>query len=95
MMPFPENPDLFAQLFESESWYAAYDASGKNPFPMRATATMTFIREALLGRVIFAAGEGKRGALERTLAEKGTLAETPARIHREDPAAMLLTDLSL
>ncbi len=92
MMPFPENPARFAELFESGPWVAGYDAGVKNPQPLRVSATMTFIRAFILERVVFAAGEGKKQALARVLAPEGTLAETPARIHRDADGAVLFTD---
>ena len=95
IMPFPEDPQKFTSLFESESWYTAYDASGKNEHNLRATITMTFILRMLNARVIYATGKNKQAALERMLEEKGTLTETPARIHAEDPNAILFTDLAL
>ena len=95
IMPFPENPSRFEELFESADWYSAYDASGKNPHALRTTTTMTFIRKMFPERIIFATGEGKRQALARLAAKEGSLAETPARIHLECPGAKLFTDIAL
>ncbi len=95
MMPYPENPKHFEELFEGDRLYASYNAIGKNEYPLRGSTTMTFIRKHIKERIIFAAGENKRGALERILAEKGGLAETPAGIHRESADAILFTDIKI
>lgn len=84
IMPFPEDSDLFGRLFEDEKrWVTAYDAGNKNPYPLRVTVTLPFLREQVADAIVFAVGDEKRSALKRMLADEGTLAETPARIIRE------------
>jgi len=95
MMPFPENPQAFKELFEGNDWYAAYDASGKNPHALRATITATFIRKRIRSGVAFVSGENKRAALSKVLSGEGTLAETPARLLRENQNITLFTDVVL
>lgn len=95
MMPYPENHELFAELFESDILYAAYDAGNKNMHSLRGTITAGFVRKYVSSRIVFAVGENKRSALERMLANAGSLPETPARLHREDKDAILFTDLDL
>lgn len=81
VMPFPEDPARFAALFEDERRYVTgYDAGGKNPYPLRATATLSFLKNEVDASVVYAAGAGKTAALERVCADLGTLAETPARV---------------
>ena len=86
MMPYPEDRVKFAELFEGERLFVAYDASGKNQFPLRVTATMTLLRK-LNHAFLYARGEEKREALRRMKAE-GVLAECPARIFQEIPTTL-------
>lgn len=96
IMPFPENPDLFQQLFEDEKrWVTAYDAGNKNPYPLRITVTLPFLREQVADAIMFVVGEEKKNTVRRVLAEKGTLAETPARIIREMKGVRIFTDISM
>ncbi len=93
IMPFPENPELFKNLFESEKLSADYNATGKNEFPLRVTITNTFLREHVFAGVVYTTGEGKRKVFENVKNEKGSLAETPARILLEIPNITFFTDL--
>lgn len=93
IMPFPEDEATFHRLFDDEqTGAAAYDATGKNPYPMRVTVTLSFLRSMVDHAICFAAGEEKKEAIERLLASSGTLAETPARIMREMKSATLYSD---
>jgi len=101
MMPFPENPSLFQNLFESEQLAIGYDATGKNPFVERITVTMTFIKKYLSFAVVYMSGENKREGLGKILDEGGeqgasapSLAEAPCRILREIPEVEIFTDIS-
>lgn len=85
MMPYPEDPQKFNELFESNDLKvltAAYDAGDKNPFPLRVTTNMNLMRR-IDAAVVFISGKSKRDAWERLNASSGSLAETPARILRE------------
>ncbi|MES2953376.1 MAG: 6-phosphogluconolactonase [Patescibacteria group bacterium] len=94
IMPFPENPARFNELFlNTERWYTDYDATGKNPHPLRGTVTASFLRTEVAESIVYMTGEAKRDALERILSSEGTLAETPARIIREMPAVTIYTDI--
>ncbi len=94
MLPFSENPELFAELFENpEKLVVNYDAEGKNPFRYRVTTTNTFMRDYIDHAVVYAVGENKRDALARLMAESGSLANTPARILREMKHVDLFTDV--
>lgn len=84
IMPYPENPELFRRLFEdSKLWVVGYDAGKKNPYPLRTTVTLPFLREKVDYSIIYAVGENKREAMKRVLEKKGTLWEIPARIIHE------------
>lgn len=44
IMPFPENPKRFHEMFESDSvWVQGYDAGNKNHIPLRFTTTLSFL----------------------------------------------------
>ncbi len=76
IMPFPENPRRFDELFNSDRWVAAYNAGEKSAHPARVTTTFAFI--SLIDRpYVFAAGREKRHILER-LEEMADIAEIPA-----------------
>ncbi|MHB8651823.1 MAG: 6-phosphogluconolactonase [Minisyncoccota bacterium] len=78
IMPFPESPECFVELFKNEHWFVSYNTGEKNPIPHRVTSTITFLQT--LDRVfVYAVGEEKREALA-AMQREGSLAECPARI---------------
>lgn len=96
IMPFPEDPELFRQLFEDEKrWVTAYDAGNKNPYPLRVTVTLPFLREQVAHTIVFVVGEEKKDAMRRVLAEEGLLSETPARIIHEMKNVQVFSDVLL
>jgi 6-phosphogluconolactonase/glucosamine-6-phosphate isomerase/deaminase len=93
VLPFPENPARFSELFIDPSiWVAAYDASGKNPYPLRVTTTLSFLQQ-VNNSFVFACGEDKKAALAALLADDGSLAQTPARIIHQMPQVAVFTDI--
>ncbi|TSC79816.1 MAG: hypothetical protein G01um101429_343 [Parcubacteria group bacterium Gr01-1014_29] len=93
IMPFAENVDIFHELFEDEEkWVVSYDAGTKNSYPLRVTVTLPFLRNYIDYAVVYAVGEEKKNALLRVLAEKGSFAETPARIFRDMKNVQLFTE---
>ncbi|OHA68087.1 MAG: hypothetical protein A3J68_00945 [Candidatus Wildermuthbacteria bacterium RIFCSPHIGHO2_02_FULL_48_16] len=93
IFPFPEDRKKFRELFENEKVLSVrYNAGDKTEYPERVTVTMPFLRK-IDHSVVFMVGEEKRIALERILAEEGTLAETPARIVREMRDVTIFTDI--
>ncbi len=93
IMPFPEDPVRFRELFEGERWIIAYDTKDKNPFPLRVTTTFTFLRSIdLIG--IFVVGEEK-GSIFQKILEGDSLAECPARIIKELHRGAIYTDRSM
>lgn len=47
MMPYPENPEEFHRLFiDTDRLVVGYDASGRNPYARRFTATVPLLRQA-------------------------------------------------
>jgi len=94
IMPYPENPELFQELFEnSVKWVVGYDADEKNEYPYRVTITLSFLREMVNHSIIYAVGENKKEALGRILSGEGLLAATPARIIHEMRDVQLFTDI--
>lgn len=95
ILPFPENPSLFSELFETpQKLVAAYDADGKNPYRYRSTTTNIFLREYIDHAFVYAVGENKRDALGRVVAESGDLPTTPARVLREMKDVQVFTDIA-
>jgi len=94
IMPYPENPEKFIDLFDNlERWGVGYDATKeKNDYPLRVTVTLPFLRMVDYG-VTYMAGENKRNALKQVLRKEGTLWETPGRILREMKDVMVFTDI--
>lgn len=94
IMPFPEDRELFEKLFNKESWIKMYDATGKNPYPIRITTTLTFLKEIDYA-IVFITGENKREAYTKFLTKEGDIAETPIRIVKEMKKADIFTDIEL
>lgn len=93
IMPFPENPERFGELFENDAEVSAYNATGKNPLPLRVTTTISFLRSA--NRAFgFVCGANKKSALEKALRTDGSLAEVPVRLFRELDG-VVYTDIQL
>lgn len=94
IMPYPEDSGMFDILFEdTRRAVVGYDARGKNPIPLRATATLPFLRTRITGGVVYITGMAKKPAFERLLAESGTYAETPARVFNDIHSLTLFTNL--
>jgi len=96
IMPYAEDPGMFEILFEdTRRLVIGYDARGKNPLPLRATATLPFLRSRVEGGIAYVAGKEKEAALERALSNTGEYAETPARLFGAIPRFTLFTDTPL
>jgi 6-phosphogluconolactonase/glucosamine-6-phosphate isomerase/deaminase len=97
IMPYPENPKKFAQLFEKQNrWVVGYNATKeKNEYPKRVTVTLPFLREYVDCSVVYITGSKKRRAMKRLFARKGSLARTPARIVGEMKNVFLFSDQEL
>lgn len=95
IMPYAEDPGMFDILFEDERrLVVGYDARGKNEIPLRATATLPFLRSHVDAALAYVTGREKEPALQRALAETGTYAETPAQLFRVLPRFTLFTDIT-
>jgi 6-phosphogluconolactonase/glucosamine-6-phosphate isomerase/deaminase len=90
VMPFPENPELFAELFESEKWVIAYDATGKNEFTKRVTTTLTFIKK--IDRVfILMTGKGKVEIFSK-IKEDAPVTQLPSQILKKLTGGLYLDE---
>lgn len=98
MMPFPEDPEKFKELFDDQDGthlVVAYDAGDKNPHSKRVTTTMNLMNK-IHTAVAYVVGESKRDTLKRFENEDGSLAELPSRIlHTMPGKAYLFTDITL
>ncbi|OGZ46613.1 MAG: hypothetical protein A3J54_01080 [Candidatus Ryanbacteria bacterium RIFCSPHIGHO2_02_FULL_45_13b] len=84
IMPFPEHTTRFRQLFEDEKkWVVAYDAGDKNPYPLRVTVTMSFLRTRVNHTIVYVVGEEKKTVIEHIFSTEGSLPQTPARIFHD------------
>lgn len=93
IMPFPEDPERFHELFEGERLIVPYDTEGKNPFRLRATATFTFLRSVdLLGIYVVGA---EKGPMWKELMEGDDCTELPGRIIKTLPRGAIYTDAAL
>jgi 6-phosphogluconolactonase/glucosamine-6-phosphate isomerase/deaminase len=95
VLPHPEDPQIFEKLFNSEKLIVGYDVGQKNSYRYRMTSTFTLMRkfEKIL---TYIKGENKKEALQKVMAETGSLPETPGRIIRELPAKVeVFTDIVL
>jgi len=95
MMPYPEDPHRFNELFESEALAVGYNALEKNPFSERITVTMTFIKKYLKSSIVYMSGENKRESLNKIIQGTETLAAAPCGIIKEIPEAQIFTDITL
>jgi 6-phosphogluconolactonase/glucosamine-6-phosphate isomerase/deaminase len=97
IMPFPKNHTLFQKLFEDEDrWVVSYDAEDKNPYPLRITVTIPFLKKNVQQVIAFVVGQEKSTALRYVIATDESVAKTPARVMREIPATVqLFTDIVL
>lgn len=79
IIPGSEN---FEQIFSENNNLCVVGYTANNQYPERVTTTFNFLRKITWG-VLLVVGEEKRNAVNRLMAERGALTETPARIYRE------------
>lgn len=92
IMPFPEDNDYFDKTFNGPNWVTAYDAGGKNPFPLRITTTLTCLREFVDHSIVHALGEAKRPFLESIMNKDKPINEMPAQVINEMRDVEIITD---
>ena len=92
IMPFPEDEELFKELFESDAWVVGYDGGKKSKYRLRATVTNTFLKNKVDGAVGYVVGEEKKEKFEQTQTQ-GSVAEIPARVWQRVKNLKVFTDL--
>lgn len=92
IMPFPEDPQTFSSLFESDKWVVGYDAGQKNAYPQRVTTTITFLKNIVDHSVVFAVGEEKKKIIEKINSKQASLTALPAMVVWKMKDAQLFTD---
>jgi 6-phosphogluconolactonase/glucosamine-6-phosphate isomerase/deaminase len=93
ILPHPEDPKKLDILFNGPGIVVGYDAGIKNEHRFRMTSTFTLLKQSEQ-TLVYVTEEEKRGALEKIQAEKGSLAETPARIIKDLKNVTLFTDIN-
>lgn len=94
VLPHPEDPEKFDKLFNGEKLIVGYDVGNKNPHRYRLTSTFTLMRK--FDKVLtYMNGDNKKEALQKVMADEGSLAETPGRIIRELKHVDLYTNIQL
>lgn len=94
IMPFPENPELFKTLFDDpKRWVVGYDAGIKNPYSLRVTVTITFLREMVDCSIVFIAGENKASLLKNFLQHQEKTCDAPLYILKEMRKVVIVTDI--
>lgn len=82
IMPFPEDPHKFHALFEDETkWFVAYDAGNKNQYPLRITASISFLKRMVDYAFVYVAGEKKKNILKTVMTSTDVVAH-PASVIR-------------
>lgn len=93
ILPYPENPDEFHQLFQSAEWVRVYNAGKKNKYPERVTTTLTFLKEFDIA-LAFVCGSEKKPALDKVIEKKGKINELPALAWHEIKNIKVFTDIN-
>ncbi len=95
LMPFPENPRKFAELFENDrKWIVGYDAGKKNQFPLRLTSSVNFIEEMIDRVFVYVVGKEKKKILQAVLKSRD-LAEYPACVIHRLKKVEIYTDIKI
>lgn len=93
IIPFPEDKFLFCTQFENENkWVVGYDAGKKNPYPLRVTTTIPFLKEVDIS-IMYVAGNEKKDVLKKVLLENTPLHIFPATVIKEMKKVLLFTDI--
>lgn len=94
IMPFLEDKNKFANLFENEKqWIVGYDAGNKNQYPMRITVNIPFLKNIIDYTFVYVSGEDKRDILKKVI-ESWEVAKYPASIFNSMKNIELYTNIS-
>ena len=69
------------------------DAKKKNPCPLRATTTLSFLQREVDSAIALVCGKEKGDAFRRVIARQGSLSETPMRIIHQMKNVEVFTDI--
>lgn len=94
VMSYPEDPKTFEKLFRGDNWVASYNASGKNPYPLRVTTTLSFLK-TVNHSIVFVKGIEKAEILKKVMASSGVLHKVPARLIHHMKQVDLFTDIKI
>lgn len=94
ILPAPDDESAFLERFvDTDRFVVGYEVKPRvNPHTQRVTTTIAFLVDYVDTAVVYAVGAKKHAALERVMAQNGTLAETPARVLRQMRDVVLVTD---
>lgn len=95
ILPHPHNPETFEELFQDiHRTVRGYHVDAKKSVHQdRMTVTNTYLLRHVNHALLYVVGNEKRAALEATLAEDGSLHQTPARIIHALQDVSIYTDL--
>lgn len=93
IFPFPESPECFAAQFEKDLVVGYSLSSGQSAYQDRITVTAAFLRTKVDIAIAYAVGEDKRTAFLKTMAERGSVIETPSRIFHDMKDVIFVTDI--
>ncbi len=86
----PRNDTTFQKLFCGRNWVAAYEATNKNPHPLRVTTTITFLKLINHG-FTYICGQEKTTNLKK-IASPGKISELPCRALKQLKNLIIYTD---
>lgn len=93
IMPFPESKQEYEKKFcDDKSLAIGYDAGEKNQFPLRVTASSTFLKSTSDHTLVFAVGSQKKTVLKEILTTKKGEHIFPARIFHDMRDVVVFTD---
>ena len=97
ILPFPENTQLFEELFNQENiWVQGYSVSReKNPHTERITVTNTFLQNIVTEAIVYICGKNKKEALKKLLSNQSNIAETPAIIINNMKTVSVVTNIQI
>lgn len=96
IMRYPDDEPYFDKTFvDTDRWVVGYDATGRNPYALRATATIPFIRDCVDHAVCVAVGSEKVPSMQRLFSEHGSLADTPSRVLWNMRDVVMFTDIDI
>ena len=91
VLPFPESPRLFNDLFLDPEWIASYEG----PDYLRFTTTLTFLKEQIDLAIVYVQGSKKKEALEKLRNSGLSIQQVPAKVFQEMKEVVVCTDIKM